>query len=256
MIDFVAIMERSSIRDAALKLHNLFVTSTSSPAPPVGGKGSEPKQKAGELVAKTTSDESSGGVNTPLSFTLKDIDPTHPYLRDRGITEETAKHFGVGFFPGRGQMLSRIVFPVNNERGELVAYAGRSIDGVEPKYKLPPGFKKSAVLWNLDRVRALDAASRDQVIVVEGFFDCMKVHQSGFPNVVALMGSTLSVEQENLLYLFSHVMLFLDGDDAGRTASQSIATRLVSHMFVRVINLPDGEQPDQLSSGEIHTILA
>jgi DNA primase len=80
-----------------------------------------------------------GEVNKPLSFTLRDVDSSHLYLRQRGIQEETARHFGVGFFLGRGSMSGCVVIPIHNERGELVAYVGRSIDGSEPKYKLPNG---------------------------------------------------------------------------------------------------------------------
>jgi DNA primase len=70
-------------------------------------------------------------------------------------------------------MAGRIVIPIESERGELVAYAGRSIDGSEPKYKLPAGFKKSQVLFNL--CRAMEEVPTGAVVLVEGFFDCMKV---------------------------------------------------------------------------------
>jgi len=74
-----------------------------------------------------------------------------------------------------------------------VGYAGRAVDDrlaeEKGKYRLPDGFKKSAVLFHLHRAK--EHAGRG-LIVVEGFFDCFKVHQAGFPNVVALMGSALS----------------------------------------------------------------
>ncbi len=77
----------------------------------------------------------------------------NPYLKKRGIEQETAEYFGAGFFSGKGSMSGRVVIPIENERGELVAYVGRSIDGSEPKYKLPAGFKKGQVLFNLGRAR-------------------------------------------------------------------------------------------------------
>src|ERR1035441_7631183 len=86
--------------------------------------------------------------NKPLPFTLKGIDYSHPYLGERGITEETAKHFGIGFFPGKGCMQGRIVIPIHSEEGILVAYAGRVLAQSEPKYKFPPLFQKSLVLFN------------------------------------------------------------------------------------------------------------
>ena len=94
------------------------------------------------------------------------------------------------------------------------------------------------------------------MIVVEGFFDCMKVHQAGFPTVVGLMGSSMSEAQQKLLADCPRVVLFLDGDPAGREGALAIAPRLMSRSFVKVINLADGKQPDQLSSDEIKTLLS
>lgn len=121
-------------------------------------------------------------INKPLTFQLRGVSSDHPYLTERGITQETAEMFGVGYFSGKGTMAGRVVIPIHDEHDQLVAYAGRAIDGSEPKYKLPTGFRKSAVLYNLHRVKA------QEVILVEGFFDCMKVWQSLHPFAVALMG--------------------------------------------------------------------
>src|SRR5258705_2735626 len=104
----------------------------------------------------------------------------------------TIKTFGVGYC-ARGLMRGRIAIPIYDERGDLVAYAGRSVGKelaeTKGKYRLPDGFKKSFVLFNLHRAK--EHAARG-LIVVEGFFDAMKVHQAAYPNVVALMGSTVS----------------------------------------------------------------
>ncbi len=172
----------------------------------------------------------------------------HPYLKERGVSEEIAQKFGVGFFPGKGSMHDRIVIPIHNPKGELVAYAGRAIDGSEPRYKFPAGFHKSMELYNLHRVR--DELS---VVLVEGFFDCMKVTQAGFP-CVALMGSTMSNAQEELIREhFAHVVVMLDGDDAGRGASEEIADRIRRVIFqVDIVALADGVQPDQLLEDELH----
>lgn len=248
VLDFVSIMESCSIRDAALKLHEWYATrsraGSTKAEPATGGKE--------KLVAEEREGSADSAENKPLTFTLKNVDSGHQYLRSRGIMEEVAKYFGVGVFAGRGSMSGRLVIPIQNERGELVAYTGRSLDGSEPKYKLPAGFHKSVELFNLDRAGAVD---RERVIVVEGFFDCMKVHQAGCPHVVALMGCSLSESQERLLRPFKSVILFLDGDDAGREAARSIAARLVHSHFVKVVSLPEGKQPDRLSSDEIRRLL-
>jgi DNA primase len=143
------------------------------------------------------------------------------------------------------------VIPVHNREGELVAYAGRAIDGSEPRYKFPTGFHKSMELFNLQRVRR-----EVSVVLVEGFFDCMKVIQAGFP-CVALMGSTMSRTQEHLLAeYFGNVGVMLDGDDAGRGAAPDIADRLQRVVYqVHSIELPQNAQPDNLSVDELRRIL-
>jgi DNA primase len=248
VLDFVATMENCSVRDAAVKLREWFGTANQNARDETSQHVIGEKKK---LVAEKKEGSDDRKINAALSFALKDVDAAHPYLRQRGIKEETARHFGVGFFSGRGSMSGRVVIPIHNDRGELIAYAGRSIDASEPKYKLPAGFHKSIELFHLHRALA---TGREHVIIVEGFFDCMKVHQAGFPNVVALMGSTLSEEQHKLLTPFLAATLFLDGDEAGREATKTIAARMAHSHFVKIISLPDGKQPDQLSSEEIKII--
>jgi DNA primase len=144
----------------------------------------------------------------------------------------------------------RVVIPIHNEHGELVAYAGRAIDGSEPRYKLPAGFHKSLELFNLHRV------AEPEVILVEGFFDCMKVHQAGF-SALALMGCSLSEAQEELLAAkFERIVIMLDGDEAGREATAEILVRLAPRMWVRAAMVPEGKQPDQLSGDELQELLA
>jgi DNA primase len=177
-----------------------------------------------------------------------------PYLTARSITPETAAHFRVGFFAGRGSMAGRVVIPIHNQAGELVAYAGRAIDDTEPKYKFPAGFHKIE-LWNLHRVLALEPSRVRRVIVVEGFFDAMRIHQAGFPHVVALMGSSMSREQEDRLAAhFKGVILALDGDEAGKRATDDIALRLARRVYIRIAPVPDGAQPDDLSDDDLGTI--
>jgi DNA primase len=150
-------------------------------------------------------------------------------------------------------MRGRIVIPIHNPRGELVAYAGRAINSSGPKYKLPTGFRKSLETYNVHR--AITAGS-DRVIVVEGYFDCLRVHQAGFPCVVALMGCALSGQQEALLReRFTSVRLMLDGDEAGREASRALAARLSKRCSVGVVRVPDGAQPDRLPPEVIRRLL-
>jgi DNA primase len=188
-----------------------------------------------------------------LPFRLRGIDLHHPYLRLRGIDEATAAEFGIGFYGGPGLMHNRLVIPIENQFGALVGYCGRALDGSEPRYRFPPRFSKSQFLFNFHRATARNTP---EVIVVEGFFDCLKVHQAGFLCVIAIMGSALSQQQLHILvHSFQRIRLMLDGDAAGRRASAVIATRLAQHAPVEVIQLPDATQPDQLSASQIRELL-
>ena len=241
VLDFVAAMERCSIRQAALCLQRWFSIRVPDPCPALRSA------RAGERVREKE------GCNRPLPFALTGVDPSHRYLVERGIDRATAVEFGVGFYAGPGLLSGRIVIPIRNARGQRVAYAGRALDGKEPKYKLPAGFRKAWELFNLDRAAATGGQS---VIVVEGYFDCLRVHRAGLGWVVALMGSSLSVEQENaLLERFDRVILLLDGDAAGRAASRVIAARLSGRCLVEGVHLPDGAQPDQLSLPALQQLL-
>jgi len=244
VLDFVVAMEQCSMREAALRLQQWFGIRPSGLRlyPAAAGR------QKGKLVRKEE------GSNRPLRFALTGVEGNHPYLAQRGIDPATAAEFGVGFYLGPGLMSGRIVIPIYNLHGQLVAYAGRALDNRQPKYKLPAGFRKALELFNLQRAMATGGRI---VIVVEGYFDCVRVHQAGFPCVVALMGSSLSAAQESgLRRHFEGIVLMLDGDAAGRAASDVIATRLSGWRSVQVVRIPDASQPDQLSPSAIRLFLA
>ena len=258
VLDFVAAMEKCSVRDAAIKLQTWFlVPAAGDPPRPVDKEPRADISAGKELEAAPVSRKNDQEVveesesNKPLSFTLQKIDHGHQYVNERGLTDEIVRTFGVGVFPGKGSMQGRFVIPIHNAEGDLVAYAGRSIDGTEPRYKFPAGFHKSLELFNLHRVKG-----ELSVVLVEGFFDCMKVSQAGFP-CVALMGSTMSKTQEQLLAEhFGQVIVMLDGDEAGSAAAQGIADRLRQIVYhVDVVDLPDNVQPDQLSQDELQKFI-
>jgi DNA primase len=242
VLDFISAMEGCTIREAALRLRDWFLV---QPAP----RTSAPHRNPTEAVHCDSS--VSIDRNSPLPFALDWIDCSHPYLAERGVDPEVARYFGIGYNRGKGSMEGRLVIPIHDENGFLVAHAGRSIDQTEPRYRFPARFRKSLVLFNLHRA----ASESKSVIVVEGFFDCFNVHQAGLPCVVALMGCSLSLRQEELLHEhFREVVLLLDGDRAGRAAGAGIAQRLVSKVSTRLIEIPDGSQPDQLGADQIRCL--
>ena len=241
VLDLVAALERCSIREAGVRIADWFGAYRSNPmSMPI-------------FPVRNPSETINAEANPPLTFVLQKIDAWHPYLAQRGIHIETAKTFGVGLYNGDGFLSGRIVIPIHDNAGQLVAYAGRSLAGEEPKYRLPAGFRRSQVLFNFHRAIRSD---KKNAIVVEGFFDAMKVHQAGHTNVVALMGSSFSQRQSDLLAShFGSATLMLDGDTAGRHAADVIENSLRSRMPVTRINVGDSRQPDQMPPSEIHALL-
>jgi DNA primase len=258
VLDLVMKIEGCTIREAGEKLADWFGLSwtrrrkgESTPQPT---NSIAPKPAA---AAHTSERVGAERANPPLERPLKDLNPDHPYLVERGLTVPTIKTFGIGYCT-RGLMRGRIAIPIHDEHGDLVAYAGRAVDGAlaaeKGKYRLPDGFKKSFVLFNLHR--AIQSADR-HLILVEGFFDCFRATQAGFPNVVALMGSTLSEPQEQLLLAHAdRLTLFFDGDDAGTKCVREFYARLRRRTFLREAHLEPGEQPDTLGDERIRELLS
>jgi DNA primase len=270
-LDFIAKKEDCSVHDAALKACEWF----DIPLTEVKANGSfpgEPEAEA-ELPAKNGSKHKSKPAttpkpydntpNAPLKFQLKNLEHQHPYIKERGISLETAIDFGIGYFTAaQGLMVGRVVIPIHNVKGEIVGYGGRW-PGVPPnddteKYKLPPNFKKMQELFNIDR--AIKEPTDVPLAVVEGFFSAIKLHQNGWRKVVALMGSTISDTQVELIRRHtsatSRVVILFDEDEAGSEGRREVAARLSEFCFVKthVFDKPD-MQPEHLSAEEVLDIL-
>ncbi|MFC1712831.1 CHC2 zinc finger domain-containing protein [Candidatus Poribacteria bacterium] len=260
ILDFVAQMEDVDIRKAGLLIQEWF---NLTPAKKLARKEKpdRPPVKPEKTAAGSeTPDSGAAAVNPPLTFELKDLDQNHPYLKERGLEKETIKEFGIGFCK-RGLMKDRIAIPIHNTDGELVAYAGRwpgePPDG-EPKYMLPPKFQKHLILYNFHRPSEL--AGEKGLILVEGFFDTMKLWQAGCKNAVALMGTSLSDEQAQLLIEAlspdGTLILMLDPDEPGISTTKEIAERLITKLYIKVIDLRvDGIEADRLPEERIRELL-
>lgn len=269
-LEFVAKMENVDVHAAALLVCEWFKLNPSDfrgedpsrrhvePFPP------ERRRSVSAPIAAPAPPEPEAAPppNKVLGFTLKDLNPAHPYLTERGITVETATEFGVGFFPAKGGlMVGRIAIPITNAEGKVVAFAGRwpgEPPADTPKYKLPPGFRKSLELFNLDRAKR-ESPELPWIIVV-GFFDALKLHQLGHRKVVALMGDTMSPAQEELLRRHtdwrSHVLVMLSENEAGRANRGEIAARLArfSYVGIHAFEQP-GQQPEHLSAEQLQAVL-
>jgi len=265
VLDFIAKLENVSIHAAALKALEWFNLDTET----VSGDR-ERDDSAAENTDESpaprrttpqpqTDPEEPVTPNKPLKFRLDKLEREHAYLTERGLTLETIVDFGAGYC-SKGMMAGRIAIPIHNMAGEVVAYAGRFVgDPPEgtPKYKLPQGFRKSIELFNADR--AFKEPPDAPLVIVEGFFGCMAVHQHGHRKVIALMGSNLSMKQEEIIREHtnqaSQVIIMLDEDEAGQTGREDIAVRLSKFCFVRthVFGKPN-TQPEHLTADELQLI--
>jgi len=210
------------------------------------------------------------------------------YVRRRGLRQETVESFAIGFAPASRTALkeamlarkfseaqlvesgmlirpedggptydrfrNRLMFPIRDRQGRVVAFGGRALDGeAKAKYLNSPEtplFHKGHLLYNLDKARKAAQASR-RVIVVEGYMDVIGLSQGGFADAVAPLGTALTVEQiAELWRLADEPILCFDGDSAGRKAAYRAVERVLpilepgkSLMFAY---LPQGEDPDSL----------
>lgn len=204
------------------------------------------------------------------------------YLAKRGIARETADKFGMGFAPReiglmrsylnalgfnddrllatgllvkreeqdepRPRFRDRLIFPITDPSGHTVGFGGRLLGPGEPKYlnsAETAAFSKGKTLYNLAAARNA-IRKDDRVILVEGYFDVVRLVEAGIECVVAPMGTALAEGQADLLSKYSKTAFLLyDSDAPGQKASFRAGDILLSRgMTVRVVTLPDGEDPD------------
>ena len=263
VLDFVSLMEGVTIREAAIRISDWFNVVSEKPEKRAAAteekKPASSKDEPAQTPPKAANETQETGPNKPLGFELRNLDPAHPYLAERGLSGATIAEFGLGCC-NNGSMKGRIVIPIHNADGKLVAYVGRwPGDPPEdtPKYKLPAGFRKSEELFNLHR--ALQADPSLPLVIDEGYFDCLHLCQNGIARVVALMGCQLSHAQEELLAAHlqpgDHIILMLDEDDAGRAGREYALQRLATRAFVKVFGYGrEGQQPTDLSAEELQSL--
>jgi DNA primase len=176
-------------------------------------------------------------------------------LRRSGVDLEVAAKAGLvkrgerGF---RDFYRDRLMVPTYSTTGEVIAFGGRALGDAEPKYlntSTTPVYTKGRHLYALNVARR--AASRDQtLIVVEGYLDCIALHQAGFENAVASLGTSFTEEQAKELRKYADgIFLCFDGDSAGSAAAAKaieIAVQVIEHAgsAVRIVALPTGLDPD------------
>ena len=205
------------------------------------------------------------------------------YLTGRGLTVKTIKHFGLGAAPDSWDALihhlkekgytesdmlaanvigksnrggiydrfrKRVMFPIINIRGNIIAFSGRAMPGEDKqggKYVNTadtPVYKKSENLFGINFAKSVCS---ERVILVEGNMDVISLHQAGFENTVAPLGTAFTTEQANLLSRYTkEIVLMLDADAAGQKAVRRASGLLENTgLSVRVVVIPDGKDPDE-----------
>ncbi len=206
------------------------------------------------------------------------------YLENRGIAKKTIEEFGFGFAPDSRAKLKRalsrfevpmlveaglliavddkepydrfrgrLMIPIRDPRGRVIAFGGRILGEGEPKYLNSPDtplFDKGRTLYNLDKC---SPASRqtERVIVVEGYMDVIAIAQVGFADAVAPLGTALTEQQIQMLWRMTEKpLLCFDGDAAGQKAALRAAVRALPLLkpghSLQFVTLPEGQDPDDL----------
>jgi DNA primase len=271
LLDFVSMMEfgskeAESIRKAALLLKEWFLSGNGNglekqPVEPAEGKKLVRKEKDPQLkeAPDRSVKNSPDSINPPLTFRLKSLSTDHPFFDQRGISSQTVNYFGLGFC-SKGFLKDRIAIPIHDEKGNLVAYCGRGLTPEqienEGKYKQPPNFTKSAVVYNLER----QPPKSDTFILVESFLSVFRLHQAGYPNTLALMGSVLGEAQEELIVSRLNpggkVLLFFDNDEDGQKCAADCLQKFSKRVFVKVLNVGVlGKKPHHLEREQLKSLI-
>jgi len=212
----------------------------------------------------------------------KDAEPARQYLRQRGIDPSIVSLYAIGYSPNRWDGLAqylekkgasldlasqiglvarrksaggfydrfrnRVMFPIADAEGRVVAFGARSLGDDPPKYLNSPDsflYRKGSFLYGLSEARK-SIREQDVAILVEGYFDLLTMHQNGFSHAVAVLGTSLTEAQIlSLRQLTRNFVLVFDGDPAGKKASfRNLGDFLEKGISARAVYLPEGEDPD------------
>ena len=209
------------------------------------------------------------------------------YLRERGLTNQSIGHFGLGYSPvsrfeltnhlkklgftedeifkanlanksDKGNLYDRfsdrVMFPIIDLRGNVVGFGGRIMSDIQPKYlntSDTPAFSKGSTVYAMNFAKN---AANGQIILAEGYMDVISLHQAGFENTVATLGTALTRDQANLISRYcKEVVICYDADEAGQKATErAINIFRETNVNIKVLKVPNGKDPDEFikSNGE------
>ncbi|MFR9210986.1 MAG: DNA primase [Intestinibacter bartlettii] len=212
---------------------------------------------------------------------LRTKNPGYEYLRKRGLSDKIIKKFGLGYSPNSWNSLmnyllskgydktdlvkcglithktesnkyfdrfrNRVMFPIFNYNGKVIGFGGRVLDDSLPKYLNSPEtlvFNKRMNLYGLNISKK--GIKDDTLILVEGYMDLISLYQNNIENVVATLGTALTIEQAKLIRRFAkNVIISYDSDQAGQNATlRAIDILLKADIKVKILNLKDCKDPD------------
>ena len=205
------------------------------------------------------------------------------YFKNRGLTDDTIKRFGLGFAPdsfnaltnymlGKGytkdelvfanlarrsqknpnniydNFRNRVIFPIIDVKGNVIAFGGRVMDDSKPKYLNTSDtlvYKKSMGVFALNLAKK---SGKDSLILCEGYMDVIALHQAGFTNAVAGLGTALTSEQAQLLSRYaSEILISYDADEAGqKAAARALGIFKNTNAKIKILRLSGGKDPDEI----------
>lgn len=205
------------------------------------------------------------------------------YLKSRHLSDKTIIHFGLGYSPksrfelvnhlkkkgftdseliqanlanksDKGYLFDRfsdrVMFPILDLKGNVIAFGGRIMSDIKPKYlntSDTPAFNKSRNLFALQFAKN---KAKGQLILVEGYMDVIALHQAGFENAVATLGTSLTNEQATIIKRYcEEIVICYDSDEAGQKAtSRAISILRPTGLRIKILKVPSGKDPDEFIS--------
>jgi DNA primase len=211
---------------------------------------SEKRKMSKETIQKFQLGYAPLGWETLIGYLVQKKQIPVNLLEEAGLI--VPRKTGNGFYD---RFRDRLMIPIHDQRGRVIAFGGRSLGDEEPKYLNSPEtelFSKGNILFGMDKAKEAIAKS-DQAIVVEGYFDAIALHQAGIGQAIATMGVALNADQMKQLLRYSeskNVILNFDADKAGITAAEKAIAGFKELVFngtvqLRILTIPDGKDADE-----------
>lgn len=187
-----------------------------------------------------------------IGYSINDYEALHRHLKSKGFSDEIIFNSGLVLKNDKGYVYdrfrNRIMFPVFDIKDRIIGFGGRVLDDSKPKYLNSPEtpvFKKGTNLYGLNAV--LKTKIPDSLIIVEGYMDCIALHQHGINNAVASLGTSLTINQAKLVRRYCRdVYICYDADAAGQTATlRGLDILSNAGCIVKIIMIPNGKDPDE-----------